>query len=104
MSIRKALVKRGEPPNTIGMFGPRGKVDPDKHLIGTATGWGGNAPDDAMYPTVVPKMNDGTTIHRLSVKGDVPVDGFWSISVYGADGYFHKNERNAYSINNVTFD
>ena len=32
----------------------------------------------------------------------MPGDGFWSISVYGADGYFHKNNRDAYSINNVT--
>jgi hypothetical protein len=42
------------------------------------------------------------TIYRLTVKGDVPVDGFWSISVYGADGYFVKNEQSAYSVNNVT--
>jgi len=71
-------------------------------LIGAATGWGGNAPQDALYLTVVPAKNDGETVHRLTVTGDVPVDGFWSISVYGADGYFHKNDRHAYSINNVT--
>ena len=34
--------------------------------------------------------------------GDVPVDGFWSISVYNADGYFEPNDRNAYSVNNIT--
>jgi hypothetical protein len=33
---------------------------------------------------------------------DVPVDGFWSISVYNADGYFEPNDRNAYSVNNLT--
>ena len=33
---------------------------------------------------------------------DVPVDGFWSISVYNADGYFEPNDRNAYSVNNIT--
>jgi hypothetical protein len=33
---------------------------------------------------------------------NVPVDGFWSISVYNADGYFAPNERNAYSVNNLT--
>jgi hypothetical protein len=32
----------------------------------------------------------------------VPVDGFWSISVYDAQGYFQKNEPNAYSLNSVT--
>ena len=33
---------------------------------------------------------------------DVPVDGFWSISVYNAAGYFEPNDRNAYSVNNIT--
>ena len=33
---------------------------------------------------------------------DVPVDGFWSISVYNADGYLEPNDRNAYSVNNLT--
>ncbi len=40
-------------------------------------------------------------MYRLTVK-DVPVDGFWSVSVYNKDGYFQKNARNAYSVNNVT--
>jgi hypothetical protein len=30
------------------------------------------------------------------------VDGFWSVSVYNAEGYFEKNEANAYSFNNIT--
>ena len=33
---------------------------------------------------------------------DVPVDGFWSISVYNADGFFEPNDRSAYSVNNLT--
>jgi hypothetical protein len=33
---------------------------------------------------------------------DVPVDGFWSISVYNADGFFERNDRDAYSVNNIT--
>ena len=33
---------------------------------------------------------------------DVPVDGFWSISVYNAEGFFEPNDRNAYSVNNLT--
>ena len=40
-------------------------------------------------------------VYKLTVK-DVPVDGFWSISVYNADGYFEKNRYNAYSVNNIT--
>jgi hypothetical protein len=101
--VRDDLIKRAASlPDTKGMFGQRGKVDPERHLIGAATGWGGNAPEDALYLTVVPAKNDGKTVHSLTVPGDVPVDGFWSISIYGADGYFHRNDQNAYSINNVT--
>jgi hypothetical protein len=33
---------------------------------------------------------------------DVPVDGFWSISLYNAQGYFEKNAYDAYSLNNIT--
>ena len=40
-------------------------------------------------------------MHKLTVK-DVPVDGFWSISVYNAKGYFEKNDLNAYSLNSLT--
>jgi hypothetical protein len=101
--VRDALiVLAGTIPDTQGMFGPRGKVDPIRHLISSATGWGGNAPEDAFYLTVVPSKNDGQTVHRLTIKGEVPVDGFWSISVYGADGYFHVNDQNTYNINGTT--
>ena len=40
-------------------------------------------------------------MHKLNVK-DVPVDGFWSISVYHSKGYFAPNPENAYSLNNLT--
>jgi len=88
-------------PDTKGMFGPRGKVDETRHLIGSATGWGGNAEKDALYLIVTPPQNDGNTAYKLKVK-NVPVDGFWSISVYNKEGYFQKNDLNSYSINNVT--
>jgi Protein of unknown function (DUF1214) len=32
----------------------------------------------------------------------VPVDGFWSISVYNAKGYFEPNAFKAYSLNSLT--
>ena len=40
--------------------------------------------------------------YELTVGADVPVDGFWSISVYNADGYFEPNEQGVYSVNNIT--
>lgn len=45
--------------------------------------------------------NDGATAYKLVVK-DVPVDAFWSISVYNAKGYFEPNKENAHSLNNIT--
>lgn len=88
-------------PDTRGMFGARGKVDPTRHLIGSATGWGGNEEKDALYLAVTPSQNDGNTVYKLDVK-KVPVDGFWSVSVYNKEGYFQKNDLNSYSLNNVT--
>jgi hypothetical protein len=80
-------------------FGAKGDVDPVRHLLGTAAGWGGLPDREAQYIGVEPCLPVGR--YALTVR-DVPVDGFWSISVYNADGYFEPNDRNAYSVNNVT--
>jgi hypothetical protein len=82
-------------------FGARGQVDPVRHLLGTAAGFGGNPDKDATYLNITPARNDGATVYKLTV-GPVPVDAFWSISVYNAKGYFEPNKENAYSLNNVT--
>jgi len=82
-------------------FGAKDEVDPLRRLIGAAAGWGGNPDSEAMYIGATPEMNDGRTVYQLSVK-DVPVDGFWSVSVYNAAGYFEKNDRGAYSLNSIT--
>ena len=84
------------------MFGTREQVDPVRRLIGSAVGWGGNPDTEAKYLNVTPARNDSKTIHKLTVKGEVPVDGFWSVTVYNAEGRFQKNEYDAYSINNLT--
>ncbi len=84
-----------------GFFGIKDELDPIKHLLGTAYGWGGNPEEAAVYVNGVPEKNDGTTPHVLDVK-DVPVDGFWSVTVYNAEGFFQKNDLNAYLFNNVT--
>lgn len=83
------------------MFGRKDQVDRVQHLIGTAAGWGGNPQAAALYIGGEPKNNDGKTVYRMTLK-DVPVDGFWSVSVYNKEGYFEKNARNAYTLNNVT--
>jgi hypothetical protein len=101
-SVRDGLLMLASTlPDTKGMFGPKGGVDPVRHLIGAASAWGGNPERDALYLNVVPAKNDGKTIYTLDVR-DVPVDGFWSISVYNAKGYFEPNPLNAYTLNNIT--
>ena len=87
-------------PDSRGMFGPKDKVIPERHLIGTAAGWGGNPLEDAKYVVGAPTLNDGETPYVLTVK-DVPVDGFWSVTVYNDKGFFEAPE-NSISVNNVT--
>lgn len=82
-------------------FGSKAEVDPVRHLVGSAAGWGGNPDKDASYLNVTPANNDGHQVYKLNVK-EVPVDGFWSISLYNAQGYYEKNDLNAYALNNVT--
>ena len=83
------------------MFGDVKDIDPVRHMIGTAGGFGGNREKEAVYLNVTAEKNDGAAAYMLKVD-KVPVDGFWSVSVYDADGYFQKNDANAYSFNNLT--
>ena len=100
--MRNALAALGQTlADTRHMFGTRDEVEPLKHLIGTAVGLGGNPERDALYVSVFPADNDGATIYRLTVE-DVPVDGFWSISVYDAEGYFDDDPHGACTVNNLT--
>jgi hypothetical protein len=89
-------------PDWRGAAGRKNEVDPVRHLLVTCTGWGANPDKDAIYLNIVPAKNDGKTIYRLDGVKDVPVDGFWSITIYNAEGYLVKNDQNAYSLNNVT--
>jgi hypothetical protein len=100
--VREALIVLSTTlPDSKRMFGSRDQVDPARFLVGSAALWGGNPEKDAIYLNVTPAKNDGTTIHKLTV-GNVPVDGFWSISLYNGKGYFEPNSYNAYTINNLT--
>jgi hypothetical protein len=100
--VHAGLLQLGETiSDTKRMFGAKDQVDPVRHLIGTALLWGSNPEKDGLYLPVTPAPNDGTTVHKLTVK-DVPVDGFWSITVYNAEGYLEPNQYKAYSVNNIT--
>ena len=88
--------------DTRRMFGANEhQVDPVKHLVGSAMLWGGNPEKDALYLPITPARNDGSTTYKLTVR-DIPVDGFWSLTVYNGEGYFQPNPTNAYAVNSIT--
>jgi hypothetical protein len=101
--VKAALMELGTTvSDTRRMFGAsESQVDPVKHLIGSAMLWGGNPEKDALYLPITPARNDGSTIHKLTVR-DIPVDGFWSLTVYNDEGYLQPNQYSAYAVNNIT--
>ncbi len=82
-----------------GALGSKDQVDPVKHLIGAAAGWGGLPESEAFYINVDPSLPvaDFTLTAR-----DVPVDAFWSVTVYYADGFLFTNDEDVNSLNSVT--
>lgn len=86
-------------PNVIETFGRKEVVNNVRHLLATAYGWGGLPEYEAFYVNVQPDLPVAS--YSLTVK-DVPVDGFWSLSVYNKEGYFEENIHDAYSVNNLT--
>jgi hypothetical protein len=101
VDVRTGLMVLAEAtPDTKGMFGPRGAGDPVRRLIGSAAAWGGLPQQDALFVNIVPDRNDGKTVYRLTLQ-DAPVDGFWSVSVYDAEGRFAPNPQKVYTVNSV---
>ncbi len=80
-------------------FGTRAEVDPVRHLIGCAAGWGGLPTSEATYIGVDPNVPPDD--YEL-VFNDVPVDAFWSVSIYNERGFFEPNEKDLYTVNSVT--
>ena len=82
-----------------GSNGTKDEVDPIRHLVTAAFGWGGLPEYEVVYESRTRPLP--VADYELTVS-EVPVDGFWSISVYNTDGYFEENAYDSYSINNVT--
>jgi hypothetical protein len=80
-------------------FGKKEEVGEVRHLLGSAWGWGGLPVHEAFYLNVEPNLPVGA--YKLTVK-DVPVDAFWSITVYNKDGFLQENEFDAYSVSNIS--
>lgn len=84
---------------TARVFGRKEEVDPIRHLIGTAIGWGGLPETEAYYLGETEPRPLGR--FTLTLK-DVPVDGFWSVTIYNREGLLEANPYESYSINNLT--
>jgi hypothetical protein len=78
--------------STDDMFGKKGERTLENHNVGTAFGWGGFTPEQAVYPIYYPKTSNPQT---FTIK-DVPVKAFWSITVYDEDGFV---ATDTYNIN-----
>ena len=85
--------------DTRATFGSKDDVNPIRHLLGTAWGWGGLPEEEAYYLNVEPNLPVGA--YQLTFR-EVPVDAFWSVSLYNKDGYIDPNDQDAYSVNSLT--
>ncbi len=86
-------------PDSSHTFGRRDAVDPVRHFLGTAVGWGGLPETEAFYLNVEPGLRVGE--YKIEVPADVPVGAFWSVSLYNAAGFFEPNALDAYVVNSV---
>jgi len=82
-------------------FGRKDEVDPVQYVVGAISGWGGLPARDAIYLVDAVDRNDGDIPYAVTAK-DVPVDAFWSITVYNADGYMEPNDMGRNNYNNVS--
>ena len=87
-------------PDSSRMFGTREDVHPLRHFLGTLSGWGGLPESEAFYVGVDPGLPAGP--YKIEVPHDVPVNAFWSVSMYNAQGFFEPNTQDAYNVNSVT--
>ena len=88
--VRDALLVLGSTlPDFKKAFGSKDQVDPIRHLIGSRVGVGRQP---RSRRDLSQRRRAATTAKRptqLTVK-DVPVEAFWSVSLYNAQGYYEK--------------
>jgi hypothetical protein len=67
------------------LFGKRGELTQSRHNLGVAMGWGGFTKEQAIYEQYSSKSSQP---QKLVLK-KVPIakNGFWSLTIYGSDGY-----------------
>ncbi|MFE6734541.1 DUF1254 domain-containing protein [Microbacterium sp. NPDC057650] len=97
--VREALLVLGKTIGGLaGCFGRKDEVDPVRHLVGTALGWGGLPDAEASYINIDPQLPVGE--YSMTFR-DVPADAFWSVSVYNAAGYFEPGPSEITNVNSV---
>ncbi|QNA92687.1 MULTISPECIES: DUF1254 domain-containing protein [unclassified Microbacterium] len=99
IQVREALLVLGKTMGGLARcFGAKEHVDPVRHLVGTALGWGGLPDAEASYINIDPKLPVGR--YSMTFR-DVPADAFWSVSVYNAAGYFEPGPTGTTNVNSV---
>jgi hypothetical protein len=84
-------------PSYKGLMGPRGTVDEAKRHLVAAAGWGLNPDEDATYLNYAGR-HDPAKGYKATYK--VPENNaFWSITVYGDDGYMKSDNTIVNSSN-----
>ncbi len=103
LAMRKAFDMAGSSMSSSeSFFGVKCDRSYFQNAMGIAIGWGGMQRKDALYlPTKVAK-NDGKTAYTITVPKTVPVDGFWSVTIYNDKRYMVKNKYDSYSFNSTT--
>ena len=92
-TTREPLIQLFQTESKDEMFGVEADVNPISHVIGAAGGWGGLPRNRATYESHTVENNDGETEYYIVVPANVPVNGFWSITVYNEVGlFFHRIE------------
>jgi len=101
--LRAAYNKIGSSTSSsIRYFGVKCDRSYLENAMGAAVGWGGMQASDAYYIPEEVEKNDGKTPYVLHVPKDVPVKGFWSVTVYDKNRFMVPNKLDVYSYNNVT--
>lgn len=108
-ALAKRTVQKGwsRAPNDLGRFG----TDDATRAAVALIGFGAMSPEDATYYTAQTDADggplSGNHAYDFTIQPDaVPVDAFWSISVYAVEGdgrrFFMDNPIDRYSVNSAT--
>ena len=91
MKLRIAFLALAVLVSPVGGLYAQSEGQPSPRILPISVG--GNTDKGALSPNLTRTRKNDSTIYRLTVK-DVPVDGFWEITVYDSDGHIQKNGPN----------